>query len=235
MTTAAAPSPARVARFPVGVRLARWIIALLTPVLLCLGAVRVVMSPLFLQVEYTRPGFPADFYGLTTEDRLRYAPFALDYLIYDQPLTALADLRFPDGTAMYNQNELLHMRDVQVVTRAAFLFGVSGAIAAALLLFWLYRDFPDALPGTLRTGAIVTGAIIVSIVVASIAAWDRFFTLFHELFFADGTWVFPYSDTLIRLFPEQFWFDAAITIGALTLIGAAILFGLSVIAQRRLR
>jgi hypothetical protein len=34
--------------------------------------------------------------------------------------------------------------------------------------------------------------------------------------------VFLYEDTLIRLFPEQFWFDAALFIGALTVIGAVV-------------
>jgi hypothetical protein len=28
--------------------------------------------------------------------------------------------------------------------------------------------------------------------------------LFHQIFFSAGTWMFLYSDTLIRLFPERF-------------------------------
>lgn len=42
--------------------------------------------------------------------------------------------------------------------------------------------------------------------------------LFHELLFEPDTWYFPTSDTLIRLYPEQFWFDSALTIGGITII-----------------
>jgi len=35
----------------------------------------------------------------------------------------------------------------------------------------------------------------------------QFFTLFHELFFTGDSWIFEYSDTLIRLFPLRFWQD----------------------------
>ncbi|MCA9894424.1 MAG: DUF1461 domain-containing protein, partial [Anaerolineae bacterium] len=64
---------------------------------------------------------------------------------------------------------------------------------------------------------------IVGIVVAAIFAWDTFFALFHSLFFQEGSWQFYYSDTLIRLYPEQFWLDAAIFIGGMSLLGAAVL------------
>jgi integral membrane protein (TIGR01906 family) len=68
--------------------------------------------------------------------------------------------------------------------------------------------------------------------VSAVVAWDTFFTAFHQLFFAGGTWVFAYSDTLIRLFPEQFWFDAALTVGGLTLLGALALLLLSSVVDR---
>jgi hypothetical protein len=42
------------------------------------------------------------------------------------------------------------------------------------------------------------------------------------VFFANGTWTFSLQDTLIRLFPGQFWVDAGITIGGLVLLAAII-------------
>lgn len=208
-------------------QLARWVFVVTVPVLMCLIAVRAVMTPAFLVIEYNRPGFPADPFGLTTEQRLQFAPFALDYLIYGQPRSALGNLTFDDGTLLYNENELVHMVDVQTVTQAAFALAVGLALANGLIAVYLaLRDRP-LLYAALNGASVATVAIIGAVVVFSLAAWDRFFVLFHEMFFADGTWVFPYSDTLIRLFPEQFWFDAALIIGGLTLAQAALLFGLS--------
>ena len=33
------------------------------------------------------------------------------------------------------------------------------------------------------------------------------------MFFAAGTWRFPFSDSLIRLYPEQLFVDASLVIG----------------------
>lgn len=194
------------------------ILTALYPILTVLIMVRLVMSPLFLQIEYNRPGFPDDYYGFTREDRLNYAPYALDYLINGEPLTYLSDLTFADGSPLYNERELEHMDDVQAVTRAAFLIALVGVLIAIALVIYLARQSATrrTLYRALWRGAVITLVILASIIMLVVANWDRFFTLFHQLFFADGTWVFLYSDTLIRLFPEQFWFDAAITIGGLS-------------------
>jgi len=42
------------------------------------------------------PYFPADEYGFTKEDRLKWAPFALDYLVNSADISYLGDLTFDD-------------------------------------------------------------------------------------------------------------------------------------------
>ena len=37
-----------------------WLVALIVPFLLLMTAIRILFSPLFLQLEYRSPGFPAD-------------------------------------------------------------------------------------------------------------------------------------------------------------------------------
>lgn len=199
-------------------------ITLAYPVLLTLIAARLVMTPLFLQLEYNRPGFPPDIYGFTGEDRLLYAPYALDYLLNGASISYLGNLRFREGGALFNANELQHMEDVKALTTVAFsgawIAGL-GALSASILLLWkpvtrhIFRK-------AFLHGSVLTLLLIAAIVVAAIVNWDYFFTGFHALFFESGTWRFAYSDTLIRLFPEQFWFDAALTIGGLV-VGSALL------------
>ena len=53
---------------------------------------------------------------------------------------------------------------------------------------------------------------------AILIAWPIFFVQFHELLFPPGTWTFAYTDSLIRLFPEQFWFDIGVLISVTTLV-----------------
>jgi integral membrane protein (TIGR01906 family) len=213
---------------------ANWLIVVLRlyltialPVLLTVANVRLIMMPAFLSFEYNRADFPVDVYGLTTQDRLNYAPYAIDYLLNGEDISYLGNLQFPEGTTMYNDQELHHMRDVKSVMQATFFIGVIGGILAAAVMFVLWRQARLALRRSLRDGSLLTIGIIVTIVVLAITSWDVFFTSFHNLFFAQGTWVFLYSDTLIRLFPEQFWFDAALLIGSLTTFEALVIFVLS--------
>jgi len=198
-------------------------ITLATPPLLVMISIRLIMTPLFLQIEYTRPGFPEDFYGFSTEDRLQYAPFAIDYLMNGDGIDFLSNLDFPDGTAMYNARELRHMHDVKIVTQFAYAAATIVGLIVVVAAYTLWRMNRLMLRNAIFQGSIFTLGIIAAIVLIAILNWDTFFTGFHQLFFASGTWRFEYSDTLIRLFPEQFWFDAALVIGGLTVLGALVL------------
>jgi integral membrane protein (TIGR01906 family) len=71
-------------------------------------------------------------------------------------------------------------------------------------------------------GSIVTLVIIIGLGVLAFLGWEQFFTEFHRIFFASGSWTFALEDTLIRLFPGQFWIDAGIVIAALVLLTAII-------------
>jgi integral membrane protein (TIGR01906 family) len=199
-------------------------------ILLPLLSARLVMTPLFLQFEYHRPDFPNDIYGFTREDRLYYAPYALDYLLNDADISYLGNLTFPNSTRpLFNLRELRHMEDVKIVTRGAFWILTIGIITtlAIGLLAWRTVDTRNAMRNGIFVGAISIITIILTIVIMTIIAWDTFFTLFHTLLFESGTWQFLYSDTLIRLFPEKFWFDAALSIGAITTVLAIILLAIT--------
>lgn len=204
------------------VAIARVYLILIFPVLLVLISARLVMSEVFLQFEYNRPGFPEDYYGMTREQRLHYAPFAVAYLLNGEGIDFLADLKFPDGEPLFNARELRHMQDVKTVTQIAFAVAVVSGLLALASAVYLYSRSRTTLRKSLFQGSILTLAIVAAIIIVAILNWNYFFTLFHTLFFESGTWYFLYSDSLIRLFPEQFWFDAALTIGAFTVLGALV-------------
>ncbi len=204
------------------------LLTLAVPVVIVLLSVRLVMSPAFLYFEYHRPGFPVDAYGITLEERLTYGPLAIEYLLNDEGIEWLAAQQFADGTSLYTPLELQHMQDVKIVTRTAFnllVLLLTGTAACALLLLNPRTNAIQrrAFWQGIYNGGLLTLGLIVTVVLGAIFAWDYFFVSFHRLFFADGTWVFLYSDTLIRLFPERFWFDAALLIGLLTAAASVIL------------
>jgi uncharacterized membrane protein len=62
---------------------------------------------------------------------------------------------------------------------------------------------------------------------------DIFFTFFagfHSLFFEGNSWLFLFSDTLIRLFPIRFWQDAFL-FAALIALGGGTALGLGMRAK----
>ncbi len=201
------------------------LVTLLVPVALVLVSVRLVMTETYLVLEYNKPDFPPDFYGFTLADRLHYAPYAVQYLLSNAGIDYLGDLKLPDGGRFYNGRELAHMEDVKKVTQAALgLLGVA-LVLLALVGAVLARsaDGRRALRQGLFGGGLLMLAILAGLLLFIVVNWDSFFTDFHELFFANGTWVFDYSDSLIRLFPVRFWQDTALTVGGLSAFGALLL------------
>src|SRR5215510_10778817 len=96
-----------------------WLVAMLVPLALIGLGLRVLLTPLFLKIEYNMPYFPPDEYGFTKSDRLKWAPYALDYLVNSADISYLGDLKFEDASPLYNERELGHMEDVKRVTKGA--------------------------------------------------------------------------------------------------------------------
>lgn len=214
--------------------IAAWIVTIGVPVLLILGTVRLAMTPQFLSFEYQRPDMHDDLYGFTLEDRLRWGPLGIEYLVTDADISLLGNLQFENGNPMFSERELDHMADVKVVTRAAFFVLAAALMIVPLSALYLWRSGRRSqLREALLRGAIFTLGGIVAVVFGAIVAWDMFFSLFHQLFFADGTWIFYTSDTLIRLYPEKFWFDTALIIGIAVIGGALLIVGLTWWSWRR--
>jgi len=209
-------------------RLAEWIARLLRvlfviclPAFFLLTSVRLVASETFIELEYHRPGFPRDRFGFSQEDRLKYAPYAVRYLHNDADISYLGDFEL-DGAPMYTEKELRHMADVKTVVQTAFTVHTALTLAlAAVAVFLMWRPSTrHLLRHALSEGGVFTIALIITFVILMVVSWDFFFDNFHAVFFEGDSWQFSTSSTLIRLFPEQFWFDAAITIGLLTVGGA---------------
>lgn len=200
------------------------LLTLLLPVMLVLGSVRLLITDEYLAFEYGKASFPAVPFGFDKPQRLAYASVNFRYVRENQPIDALAGLRLGDQP-MYNARELKHMQDVQKVYQMAmriwqFALGIS--LLAVLALAW-QDDTRPALFKALQRGGLLTVSVIAVIGLLAAVAWRVWFVAFHQVFFAPGTWSFSTSDTLIRLFPEKFWFDAALTISTISLAGGLLL------------
>lgn len=211
------------------IRLAQGIIILAVPIVLALLPVRMVAQPWLVRFEYGRPGFPPDVYGMGAAERERLALVGLDSIVGPLGMEALDRARFDDGRPAFTPREISHMLDVRVVIGRLFLVQVAACVALAGAAVGLRhtRATRLALAAALRTGALLTLLAVLGVGVFVLAAWNSFFTALHQLFFASGTWLFAYSDTLIRLYPVQFWIDVAVMVCAAIIAEAAALGALA--------
>ncbi|MCC3266618.1 TIGR01906 family membrane protein [Arthrobacter sp. zg-Y786] len=203
---------------PVLARILQVMIAVFFPVMLLAAAIRAVATPLFLWVEYHRPGFPADSYGFSTDDRMTYGSYAVDYLLNFSGARYLGDLVMASGEPLYLESEVSHMADVKTVLTVAFVTALAMAVLSLLACIYLAKRSPGGIRRALFSGSVVTLVLVGALIVTAVLGWESFFTQVHTIFFANGNWTFRMDDTLIRLFPAQFWMDAGIAIAGLVLL-----------------
>lgn len=201
-----------------------YLTTLLTPIFLLGLGLRILLTPLFFTIEYRMPYFPPDQYGFTLEDRLHYAPYAIDYLLNSAEISYLGDLTFDDGSSLFNERELSHMLDVKVVTKAALnVWYVVVATLAGLGAWARFGKWWQAYRLGLKRGGWLMIGLVAAIGLFGVIAFQQLFVLFHALFFEGDSWLFLFSDTLIRLFPVQFWRDIFLWAGVISVGGGLIL------------
>ncbi|HTK46115.1 MAG TPA: DUF1461 domain-containing protein [Patescibacteria group bacterium] len=123
-----------------------------------------------------------------------------------------------------NEREQGHMRDVRGVFAGFELLVLASVVVLALA----FRRRPDSAARAALWRAVGSGGrgLVVAIAVAgafAVFAFDAAFEVFHRLFFSAGSYTFdPRTDRLVQLFPEQFWSETAIAVGAVAIVVAIL-------------
>ncbi|MCG7425825.1 TIGR01906 family membrane protein [Kocuria rhizophila] len=213
-------APARAPRPTPLRRVLQVFLVLSLPVLWLAVGVRLVATPAFLWLEYHRPGFPADPWGMDLNERMTFGSYGLDYIMNLAPPEYLGGLVSPEGGLAFTPSEVSHMTDVQHVMQWGLLLAAVLLVLSALAGWYLHRTAPGTASAAWFWGGWLTVALLVVAAATALLGWEQFFTAFHSLFFSSGTWTFSVTDTLIRLYPTQFWVDAAVTVAIVALVGA---------------
>lgn len=202
------------------------VIRFLLPILLILSSVWIILQTanLWIPLEYRMPGFPDDSYGFTLEDRVYWSRVDVAYLQNEEGIEYFDAYRLDNGDPMHNARELRHMEDVKNLIRITW---------RVLGLGWMILILIGAIAGS-RVGwgqvvemitASARGTIWLMILLALglVIAFGVLFVGFHRLLFESDTWLFAYSDTFIRLYPERFWRDTFALVAIVTLLLSFIL------------
>ena len=199
------------------------LITLLMPIFIISGAAQLLASDSYLTFEYNKASFPPDSFGFTDQQRFILASTNIHYVRAHLPDDELSKQTL-NGVPVYNPREVSHMTDVQAVFQSISRVWRVIFILLILLGFLLWKTGEQKVfASAIQSGGLLTSGIILSIAMLAIFGWQFWFEMFHLFFFKPGSWLFSYSDTLIRLFPVEFWFDATLTISAISLAGGLLL------------
>ena len=205
-------------------------------------ALFVVAAPLFLITAsvtwaFNSPGVYNDGFekysisritGITDADLRQVGADIRQYFNSgDEPLTVKTRI-LGEQRDLFNDQEISHMKDVKRLVRGVYVLAVASAVYLAIMViigFGLHRGWfvPDLAKRLTWAGSLT----LILLVVFGIAAWvgfDTVFLKFHELSFTNDFWQLdPRTDYLVRIFPQNFWFDATMWVAIRVIAGGLIL------------
>lgn len=122
---------------------------------------------------------------------------------------------------LLDERERSHMHDVAVLVRI-----LAGVLLLAFVLAFvtgaMLRGEARRMGRILLVSGGLVGTVALLLAGTFAAAFEPAFLFFHELFFPPGTYLFEAGSELILLFPERFWFDAALVAGATIILSALV-------------
>ena len=162
----------------------------------------------------------------------------LDYAVgaivryFEDDADTLRILVFTGGqeTALFSEDETLHMEDVKGLMRAIFranevALGFVLAYVAATVLWAGERSGRHLAKETLA--AVGVGALVgVAVGIVALVGFDGAWNQLHEILFTNDLWLLdPRTDRLIQMFPETFWAEATFIVVGMALAEAVVLVG----------
>ena len=129
---------------------------------------------------------------------------------------------------LFNDREVAHMRDVKQLVRGVYFMALASAIyltAVVVAGFAMQRSrFVGPLAKRALWGGGLTLGLLVVFGIVAIVGFDGVFLKFHQLSFANDFWQLdPRTDYLVRIFPQDFWFDATMWVAVRAITGALVL------------
>lgn len=123
--------------------------------------------------------------------------------------------------------EYSHLEDVQeVMVNMDFLFYFLLFICVLIFTYYQKNDY-------LLVGGIVTITFLIFFSLISLLNFNLVFTIFHQLFFPQGNWIFAVDSFLIRTFPITFFIFMTQKIVSLTFLLATFFIGIGYFLKRR--
>jgi|TARA_B100000315_G_scaffold175823_2_gene164353 integral membrane protein (TIGR01906 family) len=163
--------------------------------------------------------------GITRADLVQVAADIRHYFNSREEPMAVRTRIFGEERDLFNSREVSHMRDVKRLIWGVYIIAALSTFyllaAAGLGLARYRRRFAETLARRCLWGGGVTLALILAVGLFALVGFDRLFLTFHQLSFSNDLWQLDWrTDYLVRLFPQNFWFDSTMWVATRAVAGA---------------
>jgi integral membrane protein (TIGR01906 family) len=172
-------------------------------VIIILSPLFLLMNKLFFTYEFYKQNIQ-DSSGMTKNEYLFYTDQVIKYFFNTQSRLTMKGQNNSTMLHFFTEEELLHMIDVKKIMRFVLALLILSVIAISSQL------------GKIRP-CTLTNALIISFFFTAIIStilyfnFDQSFIIFHKILFRNQYWLLPEDSMLIRMFPEGFFYDYAIS------------------------
>ena len=169
----------------------------------------------------------ADSLNMTMDNIMDVTDKMMAYLIGNKAeLSVITDV---DGETQdfFNEQDRFHMGEVKDLFLGGLKIRNIMLVAVLLILILLAArkaDLIKLLPRAYFVTLGITGVITVVLGGLFASDFDKYFRIFHEIFFDNDQWMFdPATDYMIRMLPEGFFYDFVFRIGGFFVGSLAVL------------
>ena len=169
----------------------------------------------------------ADSLNMTMDNIMDVTDQMMAYLIGNKAeLSVITDV---DGETQdfFNEQDRFHMGEVKDLFLGGLKIRNIMLVAVLLILILLAArkaDLIKLLPRAYFVTLGITGVITIVLGGLFASDFDKYFRIFHEIFFDNDQWMFdPATDYMIRMLPEGFFYDFVFRIGGFFVGSLAVL------------
>ena len=175
----------------------------------------------------------ADSLNMTMDNIMDVTDQMMAYLIGKKAeLSVITDV---DGETQdfFNEQDRFHMGEVKDLFLGGLKIRNIMLVAVLLILILLAAQKAELiklLPRAYFVTLGITGVITIVLGGLFSSDFDKYFRIFHEIFFDNDQWMFdPATDYMIRMLPEGFFYDFVFRIGGFFVGSLAVLGGVSAV------
>lgn len=206
---------------------AKWLFMLSLPVLLLTASLGWATNSLWLYKYGFEKYNVSQTTGLANSELDKVARGLISYFNSDEEYISLTMVRDNKPFELFNQREILHLKDVKGLIRLDYSL-LAGTLAYVLAYagFCLFKKRYRHLAWGMIGGSGITLGLMLALGLGIVFGFDQLFWQFHVISFSNEFWrLDPTKDYLIMLFPQGFFYDAALFCAAITASLAIILGG----------